>query len=168
MTRRLGHRKIATHVSALFAVAVVAAGMLVVQASDTTAKPRINTLGLRGVAIKGYDPVAYFTMSKAVRGSQDFSHRWLGATWRFSSSEHLKSFQASPTKFSPQYGGYCSDGVAYGQSTANIDPEAWRIIEGKLYLNYDQGSAQELEELEGQLDKAEANWPAIRKVLAAN
>ena len=147
---------------------MVLAGIFLGLVAGPALAGEVNTGYFGDVAIKGYDPVAYFTMSKAVRGSEDFSHRWLGATWRFSSSEHLKSFQASPTKFSPQYGGYCSDGVAYGQSTANIDPEAWRIIEGKLYLNYDQGAAQELEELEGQLDKAEANWPEIRKALAAN
>jgi len=147
---------------------MVLAGIFLGLVAGPALAGEVNTGYFGDVAIKGYDPVAYFTMSKAVRGSEDFSHRWLGATWRFSSAEHMKSFQARPAKFSPQYGGYCSDGVAYGQSTANIDPEAWRIIEGKLYLNYDQGSAQELEELEGQLDKAEANWPKIRKALAAN
>ena len=128
----------------------------------------INTGYFGDVAIKGYDPVAYFTVSKAVKGSEKYSHRWLGAKWHFSSPENQKSFQATPAKFAPQYGGYCSDGVAYGQATANIDPEAWRIIGGKLYLNFDPGSAQELEEVEGQLEKAEANWPEIKKTLAAN
>jgi len=128
----------------------------------------INTGYFGDIAIKGYDPVAYFTVSKAVKGSEKYSHRWLGATWHFSSSEHQKSFQSTPAKYAPQYGGYCADGVAYGQATANIDPKAWRIINGKLYLNYDPGAAQELEELDGQLEKAEANWPEIQKKIAAN
>ncbi|NIM26689.1 MAG: hypothetical protein GTO67_03950 [Gammaproteobacteria bacterium] len=127
----------------------------------------INTGYFGDVAIKGYDPVAYFTLSKAIKGSDEHKHRWLGATWHFSSSEHLKRFQATPTNYAPQYGGYCADGIAYGQATANIDPEAWRIIDGKLYLNYDPGAAQELEELEGQLQKAEANWPEIKKRVTA-
>lgn len=114
------------------------------------------------VAIKGYDPVAYFTERKAVKGSPEFSHEWLGATWLFSRSEHRDSFATNPVSYVPQYGGYCADGLAYGDKTANIDPEAWRIIDGKLFLNYDQGSAAELEELPGQLAKAEANWPKLR------
>jgi YHS domain-containing protein len=144
------------------------AGILVILAASPALAGEINTGYFGDVAIKGYDPVAYFTVSKAVKGSEKYSHRWLGAKWHFSSPENQKSFQATPVKFAPQYGGYCSDGVAYGQATANIDPEAWRIIDGKLYLNFDPGSAQELEELEGQLEKAEANWPAIKKTLAAN
>ncbi|TDJ21324.1 MAG: hypothetical protein E2O65_00070 [Gammaproteobacteria bacterium] len=144
------------------------AGILVILAASPALAGEINTGYFGDVAIKGYDPVAYFTVSKAVKGSEKYSHRWLGAKWHFSSPENQKSFQATPVKFAPQYGGYCSDGVAYGQATANIDPEAWRIIDGKLYLNFDPGSAQELEELEGQLEKAEANWPEIKKTLAAN
>ena len=127
----------------------------------------INTGYFGDVAIKGYDPVAYFTMSKAVKGSEEFTYRWLNAKWQFSSAEHQKLFEASPTKYAPQYGGYCADGLAYGQATANIDPQAWRIINDKLYLNYDPGAAQEFEELEGQLEKAEANWPEIRNKVAS-
>ena len=146
---------------------VILAGIFAGLVASPALAGEINTGYFGDVAIKGYDPVAYFTVSKAVKGSEKYSHRWLGATWRFSSPEHQNSFQATPAKFAPQYGGYCSDGVAYGQATANIDPEAWRIIDGKLYLNFDPGSAQELEEVEGQLEKAEANWPEIQKKIAA-
>ena len=128
----------------------------------------INTGYFGNVAIKGYDPVAYFTMSRAVKGSEEFASDWLGATWHFSTAEHRDFFTASPIKYAPQYGGLCSDGVAYGSTTTNIDPEAWRIIDGKLYLNYDPGSAAELEETPGQTAKAEANWPKIRASLLAN
>jgi hypothetical protein len=128
----------------------------------------INTGYFGDVAIKGYDPVAYFTMQKAVKGSDRHTHRWLGANWQFSSAEHRQMFQSSPTKYAPQYGGYCADGVAYGQATANIDPEAWRIIDAKLYLNYDPGAAQELEELDGQLQKSVDNWPEIQKKVASH
>jgi len=143
------------------------AGIFIGLVASPALAGEINTGYFGDVAIKGYDPVAYFTVSKAVKGSEKYSHRWLGATWRFSSPENQKSFQATPVKFAPQYGGYCSDGVAYDQATANIDPQAWRIIGGKLYLNFDPGSAQELEELDGQLEKAEANWPDIQKKIAA-
>lgn len=127
----------------------------------------INTGYFGNVAIKGYDAVAYFTMSQAVKGSEEFSHDWLGATWHFASSQHRDLFAAAPLSYAPQYGGHCADGAAYGQTTANIDPEAWRVIDGKLYLNYDQGAAVEIEEIAGQIDKAEKNWAAIRAGLLA-
>lgn len=122
----------------------------------------VNTGYFGNVAIKGYDPVAYFTEQRAVKGSEGIAHKWLGAEWNFSSEQHKALFIESPVKFAPQYGGFCADGVAYGELTTNIDPEAWRIIEGKLYLNYDQGSATELEEVEGQVAKSEKNWPEVR------
>ena len=118
----------------------------------------INTGYFGNVAIKGYDTVAYFTQGKAVKGSETHSLKWLGAVWHFSSAEHRDLFKSSPVRYAPQYGGYCADGVAYGQSTANIDPQAWRIINDKLYLNYNEGAAVELEEIPGQLEKAEHNW----------
>jgi len=122
----------------------------------------INTGYFGNVAIKGYDPVAYFTEQRAVKGSQNLSYDWFGARWVFSSDEHKTMFSENPVKFAPQYGGHCADGVAYGDLTRNIDPQAWRIIDGKLYLNYDQGAAAELEEIDGQLEKSQQNWPAIR------
>jgi len=146
----------------------ILAGIFVSLVATPALAGEVNTGYFGDVAIKGYDPVAYFTKREAVRGSKDYSYRWLGATWQFSSLENQKTFQAAPASYAPQYGGYCADGVAYGQATANIDPEAWRIIDGKLYLNYDPGSAQELEELDGQLAKAEANWAEIKKRVLAN
>ena len=122
----------------------------------------INTGYFGNVAIKGYDPVAYFTENHAVKGNEDISHNWLGAVWVFSNEKHKKLFSEDPVKYAPQYGGHCSDGVAYGDITTNIDPQAWRIIEGKLYLNYDQGAAVEIEELEGQVEKSVKNWPEVR------
>lgn len=122
----------------------------------------INTGYFGGIAIKGYDPVAYFTESRAVQGSPDISFEWLGAVWHFANAEHRTAFATTPVKYAPQYGGYCADGVAYGETTANIDPEAWVIIDGRLYLNYDKGAAKEFEEVVGQMAKAEANWPKIK------
>lgn len=128
----------------------------------------VNTGYFGNVAIKGYDPVAYFTEKKAVKGKKTFSHDWLGATWQFSTERHKLLFSENPIQYAPQYGGHCADGVAYGDLTRNIDPEAWRIIEGKLYLNYDPGSAAELEELDGQMEKSVKNWPKIRARLLRN
>jgi len=122
----------------------------------------INTGYFGNVAIKGYDAVAYFTENLAVKGNEDISHSWLGAVWVFSNEKHKQLFSENPVKYAPQYGGHCADGVAYGDITTNIDPQAWRIIEGKLYLNYDQGAAVEIEELEGQVEKSVKNWPKVR------
>ncbi len=125
----------------------------------------INT-GLRGtVAIKGYDPVAYFTERRAVRGELTISHQWLGAIWRFSNENHKRLFSDNPVKYAPQYGGHCADGVALGFIVTDIDPEAWRIIDGKLYLNADEEAATDLEETEGQLERSKANWPRLRSKL---
>ena len=142
--------------------------LLVLFAGMAARAGEVNTGYFGDVAIKGYDPVAYFTMSRPVKGSQEFAFEWLAAKWHFSSDEHRSLFAKNPVKYAPQYGGYCSDGVAYGDTTTNIDPTAWRIIDGKLYLNSDQGAATEIEELPGQREKAAANWPKVRAgILAA-
>lgn len=115
----------------------------------------------RGIAIDGTDPVAYFTDGKAVRGSADFTHEWRGATWRFASAEHRDRFAAEPETYAPQFGGYCAWAVAQGK-TAGIDPEAWRIVGGKLYLNFSRKIQQRWEEdVDGNIEKAEANWPQL-------
>lgn len=142
-------------------VSIVAGVVLVFSAAAKAGE--VNTGYFGNVAIKGYDPVAYFTDSRARKGSDDIAYKWLGAEWHFSSDQHRALFSKQPVKYAPQYGGYCADGVAYGDTTANIDPEAWRIIDGKLYLSYDPGSAAELTDVPGQLNKAEANWPRIRE-----
>lgn len=128
----------------------------------------VNTGYFGDVAIRGYDPVAYFTVSKAVQGDPTISHAWLGAHWYFSNEKHRKLFAENPVSYAPQYGGHCSDGLAYNTITVNIDPDAWRIIDGKLYLNYDQGAAAELEEIPGQIDRADANWLKLREDIVAD
>ena len=97
------------------------------------AKDRFDQ-SLEGIAIRGYDTVAYFTEGKAVKGQEAFAYDWLGATWHFASAAHRDLFMAEPIRYAPQYGGYCTSGIV----AANIhsaDPKIWRIIEGKLYLN---------------------------------
>src|SRR5947209_14275052 len=90
----------------------------------------INTGYFGEVAIRGYDPVAYFTEGKAIRGAASHEFEWLGATWRFSSEQHRDLFAASPASYAPQYGGLCSEGVAAdGEATVSIDPESWQIID---------------------------------------
>ena len=118
------------------------------------------------VMLLGYDPVAYFTEGKPVKGSEEFSYDWLGTPWHFANREHRELFKSEPVKYAPQFGGYCAGEVAGDGITINIDPEAWRIIDGKLYLLYQKGGAAYLEaHPEDWLPKAEANWPKLETKL---
>nr|WP_228481449.1 YHS domain-containing (seleno)protein [Vibrio fluminensis] len=114
-----------------------------------------------GKAIKGYDPVAYFSDAKPVKGSSDHRYDWNGATWYFSSNANLNMFIQDPQKFAPQYGGYCAWAVSEGY-TASIDPEAWYIHDDKLYLNYSQSVQRTWQkDVTGNINKADANWPKL-------
>ena len=113
------------------------------------------------VAIAGADPVAYFTDSAYVPGTSEFSHEWSGATWHFASAENRDAFAANPEQYAPQYGGFCAWAVSQGYSAA-VDPEAWKIVDGKLYLNYDQNvQARWARDIPGNIAKADTNWPEV-------
>ncbi len=115
-----------------------------------------------GVAIDGYDPIAYFTQSKPVQGSAQHALEWGGATWHFATAEHRDRFKADPATYAPQYGGYCAWAVAQGQ-LAPIDPQAWAIVDGKLYLNFSPGiHAKWGKDIPGNISKADQNWPGLR------
>src|SRR5690242_15928525 len=89
----------------------------------------VNTGYFGNVAIMGYDPVAYFTDGRPVKGSPEISQSWLGATWHFASTQHRDAFKSAPMRYAPQYGGFCAGSVSVGMVTDNIDPKAWRIID---------------------------------------
>jgi YHS domain-containing protein len=119
-----------------------------------------------GTAIDGYDPVAYFKEGKPVEGDSEYSYDWMGATWYFASAENRDLFVTDPEKYAPQYGGYCAYAVSQG-GTADIDPDAWKIEDGKLYLNLNKKvQAIWLKDVPGYIAKANANWPSIRDKLA--
>lgn len=112
-------------------------------ASTAYAAPAVNTLkrGLikdtaTGIAINGYDTVAYFTDGKPVKGNEAFAYEWNGGKWLFASQAHLDLFKSNPTKYAPQYGGYCAYGVSQGY-LVSIEPDQFTVQDGKLYLNYD-------------------------------
>lgn len=114
-------------------------------------------------AIKGYDPVAYFKEGKPIKGLEDHSLEWMGAMWYFSSKENKNLFLTDPKKYAPQFGGYCAYGVAKG-GLYKIEPEAWKIVEGKLYLNYSLKFQKEWEEdIPGYIEQANKNWPVLKK-----
>jgi len=145
--------------AALMALALVAV------APQHAAADKINQSFLGGVAIDGYDPVAYFTDGKPVEGTSDITADWQDATWRFASTDHRALFVANPEKYAPAYGGYCAWAVSQGY-TASIDPTAWRIVDGRLYLNYSQSVQQQwAEDVPGNIQKADGNWVEIEKDL---
>ena len=118
-----------------------------------------------GVAIKGYDPVAYFTDSGPVKGDPQFAYEWNGAIWRFSSAEHRDAFAADPEAYAPAYGGYCAWAVAHGD-IADINPRAWYIEDGRLYLNVNQIIALRWRaRRDHYIEEGDRNWPEVRSRL---
>jgi YHS domain-containing protein len=114
-----------------------------------------------GVAIKGYDPVAYFTDNKPVKGSKAHSFVYEGVTYEFASAAHRKLFVADPEKYTPQFGGFCAYGTATGHK-AVIDPAAFTIVDGKLYLNYNTKVRDVWQKDEpGYINKAKEAWPTV-------
>jgi YHS domain-containing protein len=125
----------------------------------------VNTGYFGNVAIGGYDPVSYFTDGHPTKGSPEINQTWLGATWYFASAKHRDAFASEPIRYAPQYGGFCSLGAAYGEASANIDPEAWRIVGGKLYLfSGKEGLEEDFDARSAEvIVKADAAWPEIEQ-----
>lgn len=117
-----------------------------------------------GVAIGGYDPVAYFVETKPVKGLPEFQAEYLGSTFHFSTAANRDRFAANPAKLAPQYGGYCAFGMAKGYK-AVIDPAAFTVVDDKLYLNYSEAvRSQWKSDIPGYVRKADANWSDVRKL----
>jgi YHS domain-containing protein len=116
---------------------------------------------IKGVAVGGYDPVAYFTDKKPVRGNPSISLEHGGAKYHFASEANRQTFQNDPAKYAPQYGGYCAWAIAEGY-TAPGDPNYWTIHGGKLFLNYNRSVRANWEmDIPGFLAKSEVNWPKV-------
>lgn len=159
---RLRRRPAAPHPDrrALLA-AGLAAGLVAPQTAAAGEAPVYSDW--RGRAIRGYDPVAYFTEGRPVEGDPGITHDWRGAVWRFASEENRARFAADPEAWAPQYGGWCAWAVSQG-ATASIDPEAWDVRDGKLYLNYSK-SVQKTwrEDLPAAISRADALYPELLK-----
>ena len=114
-----------------------------------------------GLAVHGFDVVAYFTEGEPVQGDAQFAVVHKDATYRFASQANLEAFMANPDKFEPAYGGYCAYGVSVG-AKFDGDPRYWKIVGGRLYLNLDAGIQQAwLKDIPGAIKKADANWPKL-------
>jgi YHS domain-containing protein len=120
-----------------------------------------------GVALEGYDSVAYFTDGKPIKGDDAYAHQWHGVQWKFSSPEHQAAFAAEPERYAPQYGGYCAFAVSRG-TTADGDPHQWAIVGDKLYVN-NNAFAMQLwnQDRSGNIEAADVNWPLIPKQITA-
>lgn len=136
---------------------------LLLPATSAFAKDPVFTGTFGSLAVSGYDPVAYFKESKPVEGRSDHELEWNGATWRFANQDNLAAFKQNPQDFAPQFSGYCAWAVSQGY-TASTDPAAWRIVDGKLYLNYSKG-VQKMwqEDIPANIAKGDRNWPAVLK-----
>lgn len=114
-----------------------------------------------GVAINGYDPVAYFSDEKPVQGSAAHATDYKEASWQFSSAGNLETFLTDPEKYGSEYGGYCAWAASQGY-LAPTDPDAWTVHKGKLYLNANKRIRRRwLRDVDGNIAKGDANWPGI-------
>ncbi len=130
-------------------------------AAPAAAKEPVYTGVFSSLAVSGYDPVAYFVEGRPVEGRKAVEFEWNGATWRFANAENRAAFAADPEKFAPQYGGYCAWAVSQG-TTASTEPEVWRIVDGKLYLNYSKSvQSTWVRDIPGNIAKADKNWPGV-------
>jgi YHS domain-containing protein len=116
------------------------------------------------VAIKGYDTVAYFTEGKALKGTEDFTFLWHGMTWFFQSKENRDLFAANPGKYAPQYDGWCAWAMTEARKSVT-DPEVWKIVDGKLYLNCSQAAYEKwIRDIPGHIKMADENWRKMQDV----
>ncbi len=134
--------------------------VLIALAPFALGKDLVNT-DRSGVGIKGYDPVAYFTDNKAVKGDPKFQSSANGVIYYFATAEHKAAFDANPAKYEPQFGGFCAWAVSQGYS-ASIDPNAFQIVDGRLLLQYSLGVRKDFsKDSAGNLKKADTNWPSL-------
>ncbi|MER8388637.1 hypothetical protein NKJ46_06105 [Mesorhizobium sp. M0166] len=141
----------------------VAAAFLLFGTGGSHAGDGVNTGYFGNVAILGYDPVAYFTDGRATMGSPKISRKWLGATWYFASVQHRDAFVSEPVRYAPQFGGFCTGGMSVKEASANLDPEAFRIVNGKLFLfSGKEGLEEDFDANPAPvIAKGEAEWPAV-------
>lgn len=150
-----------------FAIALIsAAGLAAMLPTSAAAFDERSTASInvdaQSLAVKGYDVVAYFRVGAPTMGKAEFTAVHAGATYRFASADDRDLFKANPAHYAPQYGGFCAMGAAIGRKLDG-DPTAWRIVDDKLYLNVDRNvQVKWLEDVPGNLVKANANWPEIK------
>lgn len=142
--------------------AVLTAAVFSVTSFAKTPVDEVNRDG-QGIGLKGYDPVAYFTEGRAVKGSPAYVYEWKHAKWYFASEKSRDLFRSAPGKYAPQFGGYCAWAVSQGH-TADIDPEAWKVVDDKLYLNYSKEVRKKWEQDQHKyIEDGMRNWPGLHR-----
>ena len=133
---------------------------LVITAVAGSLQERVNK-GPDEVAIMGYDTVAYFTEGRPMKGEPQFSYSWQDAQWQFVSVKHRNLFAADPERYAPQFGGHCA--MALTQDVIKVvDPEAWIISDGKLYLTFSKRGREKFrQDISGNIKKSEGNWAKL-------
>jgi YHS domain-containing protein len=155
--------------SARYILAFVLAytSMMFSASSQTAVKANKDLYNIKDdqLAIEGYDPVAYFTDNTAREGKKEFSLTYDGVVYRFSSQQHLQSFRSDPEKYKPQYGGWCAYAMGATGEKVDVDPETFKVLNGKLYLFYNRffnNTRKSWDKDEANLkQKADANWQKI-------
>lgn len=147
------------------AVGVMATGLLLTMSLLAQAADPAIYANKKG-AIRGADTVAYFSLeegAKHVKGSDEFTHQYMGATWKFSSAENRDLFDADPERYAPQYGGYCAFAVSH-DFTKSVNPNVWKIVDGKLYLNFNRTAFRKWnKDLNASIVRGDQNWPNVLK-----
>lgn len=138
--------------------------LLVVCVLSTTIHAQaIKYYTTNGTAINGYDPVAYFFQNTAIAGTESYTTDWSGSKWKFISQANLDSFKLAPSKYAPQYGGFCAYGCSENHKSPT-DPNAFTIVDNKLYLNYSlKVKALWIKDTTGRIKNADAYWPALNQ-----
>ncbi|MGB3787758.1 MAG: YHS domain-containing (seleno)protein [Phormidesmis sp.] len=128
--------------------------------SSASSEPAVYTES--GIAISGADPVAYFNDSAFVEGSADYTYDWQGVTWQFANTENKDLFASNPEAYAPQYGGYCAWAVGAKKALVPTDPNAWKVVDGKLYLNANEKvQTAWVKDIPGNIALADTNWPEL-------
>lgn len=144
---------------------VVTAVMILAALSSVALAKELNNLDGNGLALQGYDPVAFFTDNRPVKGDRQFRSQYHGATYYFASADHKAIFEKEPAKYEPQFGGFCAYGASKGK-TVPIKIEAWQIVNGRLLMQYDLDvKAKFNTDPQGNLSKADKNWPELLEKL---
>jgi YHS domain-containing protein len=146
----------------ILAVAALVLPLAAAQAVDRTGGA-FNTL-YAGLGAKGYDVVAYHTLGEPTPGKAEFQQAHGGVTWQFANADHLATFKADPARYVPQFGGFCSWGVAQGK-LFDVDPvNGWKIVDGKLYMNFNADIQKAWEkDIPGFVARADGNWPKLNQ-----
>ena len=148
---------------AMIIAAAVAGAPMLVTGPAANAEPPIYTGVFSNTALQGHDPVAYFTEGKPVKGRDEFTTEYMGAQFKFASADNRDAFLADPEAYAPQYGGYCAWAMADGKH-AKGDARYWKIVDGKLYLNYNKNIQKKWDaDIPGFIEKANSEWAAINE-----